>query len=98
LLTNAIVVDDAIRFVSQQAKDKERINHLQIIAMKITNKNQASMTIMKMKIARRKTRRGDWRNNHGNYDKSSFLNSFTGFDNSMLSIKKWVVGIKHFLR
>jgi len=44
LLTNATVVDDAIRFVSQKSKDNEKLKS-------VIKKNQISLTIMKMKIS-----------------------------------------------
>jgi hypothetical protein len=46
LLTNATVVDDAIRFVSDRLKEKSH----RAIAMKIIN-NQKNPTVMKMKIS-----------------------------------------------
>ena len=46
LLTNATVVDDAIRFVS------DRSNNSQVIAMNMMlRKNQISLTIIKTKIS-----------------------------------------------
>ena len=46
LLTNATVVDDAIRFVSDRSNDR------QVIAMNMmTRKNQMSLTIIKTKIS-----------------------------------------------
>jgi hypothetical protein len=53
LLTNATVVDDAIRFVSQKSKDKEKIIHILLaIAMKMTSKrNQKNLTTTMMKIS-----------------------------------------------
>jgi hypothetical protein len=42
LLTNAIVVDDAIGFVSQKSKEK---------LMKMRKKNQTSLNMEKMKIS-----------------------------------------------
>jgi hypothetical protein len=53
LLTNATVVDDAIRFVSQKSKDKEKIIHILLaIAMKMTSKrNQKNLTTTIMKIS-----------------------------------------------
>jgi hypothetical protein len=47
LLTNATVVDDAIRFVSQ--KSKSEINHL-VMAAEMISKSQRSLTMMKIKI------------------------------------------------
>ena len=47
LLTNATVVDDAIRFVSQ--KSKEKVESM-VVAMK-TIKNQKNLIMMKMKIS-----------------------------------------------
>ena len=57
LLTNATVVDDAIRFVaSEKSKDKERraskkftFYFFKLAAMKTTTKNLMSLIIMKMK-------------------------------------------------
>jgi hypothetical protein len=46
LLTNATIVDDAIRFVSQQSKEKLR--YLLVIAMK--NQTSLIMIVMKSKI------------------------------------------------
>ena len=48
---NAIVVDDAIRFVSQ--KSKENLNELLLVAMqmKVIKKDRASLIIMKTKIS-----------------------------------------------
>jgi len=46
LLTNAAVVDDAIRFVSDRSNDR------QVIAMNMmARKNQMSLTIIKTKIS-----------------------------------------------
>ena len=46
LLTNATVVDDAIRFVSDRSNDR------QVIAMNMMlRKNQMSLTIIKTKIS-----------------------------------------------
>ena len=46
LLTNATVVDDAIRFVSDRSNDR------QVIAMNMRlRKNQMSLTIIKTKIS-----------------------------------------------
>ena len=46
LLTNATVVDDAIRFVSDRSNDR------QVIAMNMRlRKNQMSLTIIKKKIS-----------------------------------------------
>ena len=47
LLTNATVVDDAIRFVSQKSKDKKKLEHPQVIQMEMEMK-QVSMTMMKI--------------------------------------------------
>ena len=46
LLTNATVVDDAIRFVSQKSKEKVNL----AIATKMT-KNQMNLTMTKTKIS-----------------------------------------------
>ena len=46
LLTNATVVDDAIRFVS--SKTKENLNHLMI---KLSKRNQKNLIMMKTKIS-----------------------------------------------
>jgi hypothetical protein len=48
LLTNATVVDDAIRFVSQ--KSKEKLNH-HLMTMKRTKKNQMSLIMRKTEIS-----------------------------------------------
>jgi hypothetical protein len=48
LLTNSTVVDDAIGFVSDRSKDKENLTHLQVIAMKMTQRNQTSQIMMKL--------------------------------------------------
>jgi DNA-binding MarR family transcriptional regulator len=51
LLTNATVVDDAIRFVSDRSKYKEEINHLLVIAIMMkTTKNRMSLIMMKTKV------------------------------------------------
>jgi hypothetical protein len=49
LLTNATVVDDAIRFVSDRSKESQ--NHFLVRAMKMKEKNQTSLTVVKIKIS-----------------------------------------------
>ena len=50
LLTNATVVDDAIRFVSQKAKDKETSSPASS-TMTMKKKNQMSLIMMRMKTS-----------------------------------------------
>jgi hypothetical protein len=52
LLTNATLVDDAIRFVSQKSKEKLKSSDS---GNEMTRKNQ-----MRMLTARGKARRGNW--------------------------------------
>ena len=48
LLTNATVVDDAIRIVAEKSNDKLKLS--KVIAMKMI-KNQKNLTMMKIKIS-----------------------------------------------
>ena len=50
LLTNATVVDDAIRFVSNKSKDEEKQNHTLVIAMRVTEKNRRNRIMIKTEI------------------------------------------------
>ena len=53
LLTNATVVDDAIRFISDRSKDKENLKSsaATIMTVNTTKRNQMSLIIMKTEIS-----------------------------------------------
>jgi hypothetical protein len=53
LLTNATLVDDAIRFVSDRSKDKENLKSsaATIMTVNTTKRNQMSLIIMKTEIS-----------------------------------------------
>jgi hypothetical protein len=50
LLTNAAVVDGAIRLLLSKFKDKRRSRN-QLVAMKMTKKNHKNLTMMMTKIS-----------------------------------------------
>jgi hypothetical protein len=73
LLTNATVVDDAIRFVSQKSEEKLKSSFSNNSDKDTKESNEPDYNEEEVP-ARRKTRRGNWRN-HSNNNKSSFLGS-----------------------